>query len=41
VVIAVTLLVAQVARMVQEMMKITVNALMDTMSPIKPVPSAV
>jgi hypothetical protein len=39
--IAVTLLVAQVARMVQEMMKITVNALMDTMSPIKPVPSAV
>jgi hypothetical protein len=40
-VIVLTISAAQVARMVQEMMKITVNALMDTMTPINSVPSAV
>jgi hypothetical protein len=41
VVIAVTISAAQIARMVQEMIQITVNALMDTISPINSVPSAI
>lgn len=40
-VLVMRLLVVQHARMVQEMIRITANALLDTMSPIKSVPSAI